>query len=337
LEACAANASCKACVLGDASCNFDEIQTNAAFAAINGCQGGPCAGSCQPQRLCGDIPCSEGCPTRCSPNGVDGSQVRRRRGTGGSVGRFADLGDELPGLTVAFAAMPNEHPKDFIRSMPTASAEEVVAAAKKKGLSTTPAYVEKLRIIDRARAANPRGAKAGASKQTSPAKASKAPAKSASAPPASAPPAMPPMAAKLTKRRATGKVGRPPKVASPSAVPSKSDFIRSMPRSSASDIVAAAKAKGLLFSEKYVSTIRSNERKAKTGPAKRGPGRPARAASPSPSTRPTSIRAGASKTTGGDVEERFRAAAIALALDRGLGTARTTLEEVVSKLRAAGG
>jgi hypothetical protein len=68
VEACAANANCKACVLGDASCNFDEIQTNAAFAAINSCQGGPCAGSCQPQRLCGDIPCSEGCPTRCSPN-----------------------------------------------------------------------------------------------------------------------------------------------------------------------------------------------------------------------------------------------------------------------------
>jgi hypothetical protein len=46
----------------------------------------------------------------------------------------------------------------------------------------------------------------------------------------------------------------------------------------AADVVKAAKAKGISFTESYVSTVRYNAKKSAASPAKRGPGRPRKAA-----------------------------------------------------------
>jgi hypothetical protein len=66
----------------------------------------------------------------------------------------------------------------------------------------------------------------------------------------------------------------------PTRTINKSAFVRSLPATmSASDVVKAAKAKGIEISDKYVHTIRYNAKSGSTGSAtstrgKRGPGRP---------------------------------------------------------------
>ena len=148
--------------------------------------------------------------------------------------------------------MSSGTPSDFIRSMPGATSAEIMDAAKKAGLKFSRGLIYMVRTATKG----------------------KAPGKSAKA-------------AVVTK----AKPGKPSSASPPSGKLTKSAFIRSMPTATPKEIARAAKAKGLVFSEKYVSTIRYNARNAakaggKEGPAKattaevaptaskRGPGRP---------------------------------------------------------------
>jgi hypothetical protein len=220
--------------------------------------------------------------------------------------------------------MAPQDQKAFIRSMPDASADEVVAAAKKSGLSVLPGYVERLRIIDRARAASSK-ARSGGSKP--------APAKPASA-------KAPQRSRKSSgeKRPSTAATVKPAATAKPaSGSQSPSDFIRAMPDAPPAEILQAAKKAGLNFSRSLIYMVRSNER------AQGKPGRPskpaAKAAAParSPARVPSSASRASTSSGGGDAEAAFRSAAVTFVLERGLGTAQSVLDEVVARLRSATG
>lgn len=91
----------------------------------------------------------------------------------------------------------------------------------------------------------------------------------------------------------------------------KTDFVRSMGDAKASDIVAAAKKKGMKLSERYVYVIRSNDNARGRGSA------------------PATGRGGRGRRAGGDAEAQLRQAIGEI----GLTAARRVFDEVERAFR----
>ena len=154
-------------------------------------------------------------------------------------------------------------PAEFVRSMPTATPDAVVAAAKKAGFKLETTYVSKTRGLDKARAARWGAPKAAAAAKTNakPAAAKGAPASKAKTGAAKGrPKSQPKQSPKATAKAA-------PKAAKGGGA-SKADFIRSMPNASSAEVVSAAKKAGIDTNDNYVKWLRWSDSRKKGQPTK---------------------------------------------------------------------
>lgn len=223
------------------------------------------------------------------------------------------------------AWMPKPPSKEtvFVRSMPTATPEDVVEAAKKAGLKLDLDRVAKVRDYDLARA------------RLKAKKAGKAPEKPGAA-----------AASKATKTKASKKVSKKiasapsnnaeaTKSAENATTMTKAAYVRSLgPKMMPAEIMDRAKADGVKLTLAYVYNLRKTAKKkgaktvaakaASAAPKKRGPGRAPKVANPAPSNSPV----------GGD-EKALRSALAEFIVAKGLGAAKAIVEDVAEKIRRA--
>lgn len=226
-----------------------------------------------------------------------------------------------------------------MRSMPTATPEEVVEAAKKAGLKLDLDRVAKVRDYDLARA------RLKAKKEAGKVQAGKVPEKPRAA---AAPKA--PKKAKAAKKVAKKIAASPSKNAETTKsakAMTKADYVRSFgPDTMPAEIMKHAAKDGVKLTVGYVYNLRKIGKKkgtkkvptAPAAPRKRGPGRPPKAASAPAAKAAQGLKTAkaAPKARPSTDEATFRAAVSVFAVEYGLVATRAIVEDVGDRIRAAG-